>query len=76
MKIGVPLSHMISPVKPEEILAAGTDETVITIGEETVVQLLLLVTATVILSPVTKSVREIVFVVAEAPRLTLFLKNS
>ena len=51
MKIGKSPSHIVSAVKPEDKAAAGGLLTLITIGAETVVQLSVLVTATVIWSP-------------------------
>ena len=69
-------SHKIFPAKLDEILAVGTGVTVITMGEDRVVQLLLLVTSTVMLSPVTRSVRERVLELEIGPKLVPFLKNS
>ena len=69
-------SHKIFPAKFDEILAVGTGVTVITMGEDKVVQLLLLVTSTVMLSPVTRSVRDRVFELEIGPKLVPFLKNS
>ena len=75
VKTGKSPSHIMSPVKPEDIEAAGELLTDIVKTELSAVQLFELVTATLIWSPLTKSVRVTTLDALAGPKLMLFLKN-
>ena len=75
VKTGKSPSHIISPVKPDEIDAAGGLLTDMVNTELSAVQLFELVTATLIWSPLTKSVRVTALEELTGPKLILFLKN-